>query len=551
MPIVLEATGASGDVQRIPLSGGANSVRALPGLKYRLVDSEGGRVAETALVKRIGDDLVVEGLADGASVSLEGFFTRCAPGDACSLSMENIGGSAAEAILPSTQPVAALSEGGFLMYASGAAAPPLPTAPEAETDYKPALAGVAGLAVVGAGGGGGGDTSSDTTPPPAPVITSGTYTNKTKPVIAGTAEAGSTVTVTLDAGSDGTSDVSYSVLTDTNGAWSIDTATAAPISGVLPALAEGVPTEIRALARDAAGNASGVTVGSLILDTIAPGQPTITSALLTNDPTPRIGGAADAGSIVTVGVDLDRNGSIDVSWRTAATALGTYFVDLGNTPASGTLPGGALGDVSTTNLVVVASDLAGNVSPPATAVLNVDTRLPDAPLINTIAGDNAVNALEAASSITISGTISEADRPVTLQWGSLTRTFTSTGTTWSVTLSSAEIPADGLQTVTVTYVGAAGSTSVAGTQDVLIDRVAPGAPAVALNPISDTGALGDGITSDDTPTIRVTLTATGVTRSSCSRAGLRSARRRWTTRTSRPVSSTSSPPRSARTASRR
>src|SRR5690606_15567267 len=129
-----------------------------------------------------------------------------------------------------------------------------------------------------------------------------------KPVIAGTAEAGATVTLTLDAGSDGTSDVSYTVQADSSGIWSVDTASATPIFGALPALAEGVPTEIRALARDAAGNASPTTVGSLILDTIAPGQPTITSALLTNDATPVIRGAADPGSIVTVGLDLDRNG---------------------------------------------------------------------------------------------------------------------------------------------------------------------------------------------------------------------------------------------------
>jgi len=514
MAVILESVGASGDVQRTLLTEGVNSVRALPGIRYRLVDSAGGRVAETALIKRVGDDLVIEGLSEGRSVSLEGFFTRCAPGDSCSMSMENIGGSADETVVPSTQPVAALSDGSFLMYASGSAAPALPKAPEAEGSYKPALAGLAGLALVGAGGGGGGGggggAAADTTPPDAPIITSGIYTNQLRPVIAGRAEPGSTVTVTLDVGSDGSSDVTYSTQTGPDGIWSIDTATAAPIVGSLPTLAEGVPTEIRALARDAAGNASGITIGSLILDITPPAPPTITSALLTNDATPVIRGGADAGSIVSVGLDLDGNGTVDVAWVATAGSLGTYVVDLGSAPASGTLPGGKLGDVSSTNLIVVASDLAGNVSsPPTTAVLTVDTRLPDAPVIDTIAGDNAINALEAGSPITISGTISEADRPVTVQWGTLTGAATVTGRIWTITFSSAEIPADGLQTVTVTYVGAAGSTSIAGTQDVLIDRVTPGAPAISLNPISDTGIVGDGITADDTPTIRVALTGTG------------------------------------------
>ena len=511
MAIILEAVGASGDVQSITLSGGAARVQALPGLQYRLRDTEGGRLADGARVKRVGDDLVVEGLPGEGSVALEGFFTRCAPGNTCSLSMENLGGSAGDAILPSTQPVGAYSDGSFLMYASGAAAPTLPTEPESETSYKPALGALAGLAVVGGGcGGGGGDSSSDSVAPPPPLITSGEFTNKATPVIAGTAEAGATVTVTLDAGSDGSSDVTYATQADANGVWSIDTATATPSFGSLPAIAEGVPTALIARATDAAGNISEPTTATLTLDSVPPGPPTITSALLTNDATPVIQGAADPGAIVIVSLDLDSNGSFDVSWTTVASSLGTYSVDLGTPPSGGTLPGGALGAVSATPMQVEAWDLAGNQSgSPATAVLSVDTRLPSPPVIATIAGDNAINAAESAGSIIISGTISEPDRPVTFQWGGFTETFTATGTAWSVTVPSGSIPADGLQTVVVTYLGAAGSTSIAGTQDVLIDRVVPGAPLLSLSPVSDTGVAGDRITSDDTPTLRVALAGTG------------------------------------------
>ncbi len=112
--------------------------------------------------------------------------------------------------------------------------------------------------------------------------------------------------------------------------------------------------------------------------------------------------------------------------------------------------------------------------------------------------------------MTISGTLSEADRPVTVQWGSTAaRAATVVGTTWSVTYASGDIPVDGAQTVRATYVNAYGSTSVEGTRSVLIDRLAPGAPTIALNPLSDSGTPGDFLTNDDTPTIRVTF-GTGV-----------------------------------------
>ncbi|RPH66714.1 MAG: hypothetical protein EHM83_03300, partial [Burkholderiales bacterium] len=470
MAIILEAVAANGAVQRVPLADGATAVPAQPGLRYRLINDAGGRVAPAALVKRVDGDLVVEGLPEDKSLSLQGFFTRCTPQDACSLSMENIGGEPDEAVTPATQPVAALPEGGFLMYASGmtasAAAPPR----ESEFSFKPLVGVAGGLAILGAAGGGGGGSkggSSDTTPPAAPVITSGVFTNNPKPVFAGTAEPGSTLTMTLDVGSNGSSDVTYSTRVASDGSWRIDTASATPTAGSLPTIAEGVTTSIAARATDAAGNASPLTTGTVTLDTIAPGTPTIDSPLLTNDATPLIEGSADPGAIVTVSLDLDRNGTTDVSFTTTAGSSGTYAVDLGTaTPTSGTLPGGKLGDLSTTDISVVASDLAGNASPAATAVLQVDTSIPPPPTIDTIAGDDAINATEALQPVTITGTLdpAHADRPVSVQWGTLApRAATVTGTDWTITFAPADIPADGVRTVRVTYVGTAGTTSAEAT----------------------------------------------------------------------------------------
>src|SRR5690606_32549468 len=110
MAIILEAVAANGAVQRVPLADAATVVPAQPGLRYRLFNDTGGRVSPAALVKRVDGDLVVEGLADDKSLSLQGFFSRCTPQDPCSMSMENIGGTPEEAVTPATQPVAALPE---------------------------------------------------------------------------------------------------------------------------------------------------------------------------------------------------------------------------------------------------------------------------------------------------------------------------------------------------------------------------------------------------------------------------------------------------------
>lgn len=515
MAIILEAIAANGAVQRVPLADAATVVPAEPGLRYRLLNDAGGRVSPAALVKRVDGDLVVEGLAEEKSVSLQGFFTRCTPQDPCSMSMENIGGTPDETVTPSTQPVASLPDGGFLMYASGLTASEAAAARDTEFSFKPILGVVGGLAIVGAAGGGGGSSgskSSDTTPPDAPVITSGEYTNQARPTITGTAERGSKLTLTLDVGSDGVADVTFETTVGSNGTWSVNTATATPTTGTMPTIAEGVTTSISARAVDAAGNASALTTARLTLDTHAPSPPTVDSPLLTNDTTPVIYGSAEPGSIVTVELDLNRDGTPDVRWTTTALASGTYSVDTGNAPASGSLPGGKLGDVSTTAVSVFATDLAGNASDRVSATLRVDATLPPPPTIATIAGDNMINAGEAGASVTISGTLDAAyaDRPVSVQWGSLApRAATVTGTAWSVVFAPADIPADGTQTVRVTYVNLVGTTSVEATQPVVIDRVKPGTPSIALNPDSDSGTKGDGITNDDTPTIRVTLTGTG------------------------------------------
>jgi hypothetical protein len=75
------------------------------------------------------------------------------------------------------------------------------------------------------------DEPTDTTPPGAPEITSPALTNSPTPTISGTAEAGVTITLTIDLGGE---TVTYETTADGDGNWRIDLATATPTDGALP-----------------------------------------------------------------------------------------------------------------------------------------------------------------------------------------------------------------------------------------------------------------------------------------------------------------------------
>ncbi|MCL4775522.1 MAG: hypothetical protein KJZ98_16405 [Burkholderiaceae bacterium] len=505
-PLVLESLAADGAVlQRTPLVIGVTLVQAQPGVTYRVINDLGGRVTHAALIQRVGDDLRID-LPQERNLSLEGFFTRCVPADPCVLSLENIGGIAGETVTPTTPPVAPLADGGLLMYASGAPVA-ASLASESAFSFKPLIGVAGGVAILGAAGGGGGNSSGgsgDSTPPPAPELATGTATRLARPVFTGTAEAGAKVTLTLfDANR-----VTYETSVAGDGAWRIDTAVAVPLLGAPITLSEGVPVALAVIATDAAGNASPITAGSVTLDTIAPAAPIIASPLLTQDTTPVIRGTAEPGSQVTVGLDLDRNATTDAAWVVTTQPSGEWAVDLGTPAASGTLPGGQLANRSSAGVVVTAVDDAGNPSPSTTAVLAVNASLPAAPTIGTVAGDNAVNALEAGAGVTITGTVPETARSVTVSWGAASIAATLTDNDWKAVFGPTQLPADGSTPVVASYVSAFGATSAEAARAVLVDRLAPGAPTITQVPENAGGGINAGEAADGT-TVRVGLGGTG------------------------------------------
>ncbi|MCM5571737.1 Ig-like domain-containing protein [Burkholderiaceae bacterium FT117] len=503
MTAILEVVSAAGGIESLPLTDRAPALQAQPGARYRIALEADASLPVAPTVKRLGDDLVVEGLPEGRSLTLEGFFVRCPPDAPCSMSLENLGGTAADAITPTTRPVAAMADGSFLMYASGPLAAAVPAPPEAEASYKPALAGFAGLAVVG-GGGGGSSGAADTTPPAAPTVDLAAFTNKARPVFGGSAEPGALVTLTVF--SDATA--TWETRAGADGAWRVDTATDAPRLGQAFDLVEGIPVRYSVVAADDAGNRSALATGSLTLDTLALPAPVITSPLVTSDTTPTVRGVAEPGSRVRLTVDVDGDGGFEAAWETIAAGSGAWAIDLGSAPASGALPGGALAAGSIVALVAVASDGAGNTSPATTATLRVDPGLAPPPTIDPVAGDDAVNALEAGGSIAVTGTLPVADRPVLVSWGSATLAATVSGNRWSVVFDASQVPPDGTQPIRASYTTSAGVGSDEASRDVLVDRLAPEAPQIASVPDNDGGGINASEAADGA-TVRVDLAGTG------------------------------------------
>ena len=131
-------------------------------------------------------------------------------------------------------------------------------------------------------------------------------TNETKPIITGTATT-TALTVTLDTNNDGTADLTYATTTDANGDWVVDTDAATPDSGTFPtALSDN--TVIAVTATDAASKTG---TGTVHIDTTAP----TVEEKSTNVTTPILTGIAEANEALTVEVDTNDDGTIDVTYK--------------------------------------------------------------------------------------------------------------------------------------------------------------------------------------------------------------------------------------------
>ncbi|HDI4959167.1 TPA: BapA prefix-like domain-containing protein [Salmonella enterica] len=331
----------------------------------------------------------------------------------------------------------------------------------------------------------------DTTAPANPVITfaednvgdvqnnvvSGATTDDNTPVIHGTGDIGSVITLYNG------SSVLGVVTVDETGAWTLP---------VTSALLDGTYT-LTAIAADAAGNSSGVSnsftftvdtvpllppVVNEILDDVAPVTGPLTDGAFTNDRTLTINGSGENGSTVTI---YDNGAEI-------GTALVTDGIWTFNTPV--------LSEASHA-LTFSATDGAGNTTAQTQPItITVDVTTPPSPSIQTVADDGTRVAGLADPYATVE--IRNAD-------GLLVGRAVANGTgEFAVTLSPAQTDGGTLTAIAIDRAGNNGPAADFLASDSGLPAV-PVITAIEDNVGSVQGNIAAGGTTDDTtPTLRGT-----------------------------------------------
>jgi hypothetical protein len=310
-------------------------------------------------------------------------------------------------------------------------------------------------------------------------------TNDTTPELTGTAEANSQVVVSVD----GTA--TYTTTANVDGLWSV-TASASISDGA---------HVVTAVSTDAAGNVSDPSnIFIFGIDTLAPAVPTVnalsddtgasTTDKLTNDTTPALSGTAEANSVVTL---TDNNVVI-------ATALAD---GAGLWTATVATPLTAQGLHTVT---VTATDDADNTSTAGTYNFSLDTVAPNMPTVTGFSDDSGTPNDKKSKDTTpeFRGTAEANSVVVLTDNGTFLGSVTADSTgLWTVT--SAELTAQGLHTISVASTDAAGNTST-GTTQFTLDTVAPTTPS--LGAVRDAGGLVEnGMTNSDFPVFTGTADA--------------------------------------------
>ncbi|EMB4957956.1 BapA-related adhesin SiiEA [Escherichia coli] len=271
------------------------------------------------------------------------------------------------------------------------------------------------------------------------------------------AATGSTVTVTIGS-------TTFTTVLDASGNWSVGV----PAS-VVSALANGTVT-INASVTDAAGN-SGSATHQVTVNT---GLPSITFNAISGD---NVLNADEKGQPLTIS---GSSTGLATGAQVTVTLNGHNYS--ATTDAAGnwtlTVPVSDLAALGQANYTVSASatSAAGNTAS-SQANLLVDSGLPGV-TINTVAGDDIINAAEAGADQTISGVVTRAAAgdTVTVTLGGNTYTAqVQPDLSWSVT-----VPADDLQalgngdlTINASVTNANGNTG-SGSRDITIDANLPG-----------------------------------------------------------------------------
>jgi len=198
----------------------------------------------------------------------------------------------------------------------------------------------------------------DTTSPNAPVFTSSSTTNVEKPTITGTAEAGSTVTLTVP------NNAKYTT-TATGGNWSVNLNTATPASGSLSLNVNGT-NSISVIATDSADNDSSPATQTLTIDTTSP---SISISSFSWGTTLEYGEDSSDGT-VTVTTNGVENGQV----ITLGLNSNNYTGSVSGSSNNITISAAGLQGLSNQNYTLTAnvSDAAGNAATEASATVSVN-----------------------------------------------------------------------------------------------------------------------------------------------------------------------------------
>ncbi|WP_048974439.1 Ig-like domain-containing protein, partial [Enterobacter hormaechei] len=271
------------------------------------------------------------------------------------------------------------------------------------------------------------------------------------------AAAGDKVTVTIGG-------QTYTTVLDAAGNWSVGVP-----ANVISGLSDGSVT-VTASVTDAAGN-TGSGTHNVTVDT---GLPSVSFNAISDD---------NVLNAVEKGQDLSVNGtSANLAEGTVVTVTLNGKNYTATTAADGTwsltVPAAdlaGLGQASYTLNATATNGVGNSVS--SSANLLVDTALPTV-TINTVAGDNVINAAEVAAGQTLSGTVAnaEAGNTVTVTIGGHSYTATvQNNLSWSVNVPSDVLTAlgNGSLSVTATVTNGHGNTGT-GEREIAIDANLPG-----------------------------------------------------------------------------
>ncbi len=528
MAVVLEVRSAQGNVNLLRINPGRNRITVRPGDTYRLIDDQTQYAPAGMSVKRADNHVVIDGFdrsaelaANPTVIELSDFYGTCSAATPCQVVIE-AAGQVPVTVTPVSSTIGALADGSYVLYDPSYVTPQGTPGVEGSSGLsRPMLYGLGGLAIAGlalaGGGGGGGGGGSAVGSDPGPTdgtlrVTSSSSVNNRKPVITGTGEPGSTVQLQMDLNRDGLADVRYDARVGADGRWSIDLASATPASGSLPAGGISDSTRVLVSANGPAG-ARSLPLFTLAFDDVAPLPARVDPITLDS-----VISAPEKQAGIAITGSGEAGGTVSITWGAVQKVVavgedGRWSARF----ATNEIPNDGQSRVE-----VVSRDAAGNAALPTAADVRVSTGGPVLSITQIGSGnDTTINAAEAANGVQVRGN-ADPNSQVSVGWNNQTLSALADACgNWAVVFSAAQTPnpsnAEGvnvpLAVRAVNPVGNASDTQI----NVLVDRVAPSAPAIAVIEGDDRVSQverGDGVRVGGTTEAgaRVAVEWAGVTR---------------------------------------